>query len=108
MLSSRTLQPVNIHSQPITSSNLQSLTTTKFKNDVNFDCEYHRNREATQNNPNRNENSLIDIGQPEEQSLSHNVNKMQLAARQVMPRDLPHFNGRPEEWPLFISSFEAA
>ncbi|XP_073821452.1 uncharacterized protein [Musca autumnalis] len=30
----------------------------------------------------------------------------QLAARHSIPRDLPHFHGDPEEWPLFISSFE--
>ncbi|XP_062555732.1 uncharacterized protein LOC134220646 [Armigeres subalbatus] len=29
----------------------------------------------------------------------------QLAARQVMPRDLPTFSGDPEEWPIFYSSF---
>lgn len=30
----------------------------------------------------------------------------QLAERQAIPRDLPKFHGDPEEWPLFISSFE--
>lgn len=29
----------------------------------------------------------------------------QLAARQVMPRELPHFSGDPQDWPLFSSSF---
>ncbi|XP_062533405.1 uncharacterized protein LOC134202420 [Armigeres subalbatus] len=29
----------------------------------------------------------------------------QLAARQVMPRDLPSFSGNPADWPVFISSF---
>ncbi|XP_055634159.1 uncharacterized protein LOC129774446 [Toxorhynchites rutilus septentrionalis] len=29
----------------------------------------------------------------------------QLAARQVMLKELPTFSGNPEEWPLFISSF---
>lgn len=29
----------------------------------------------------------------------------QLAARQVMPRDLPSFDGNPADWPIFISSF---
>ncbi|XP_058449050.1 uncharacterized protein LOC131429011 [Malaya genurostris] len=29
----------------------------------------------------------------------------QLAARQVMPRDLPTFSGDPADWPVFISSF---
>ncbi|KXJ69602.1 hypothetical protein RP20_CCG026464 [Aedes albopictus] len=30
----------------------------------------------------------------------------QLAARQVMPRDLPIFAGDPEDWPIFYSSFQ--
>ncbi|XP_062712131.1 uncharacterized protein LOC115266788 [Aedes albopictus] len=29
----------------------------------------------------------------------------QLAARQVMPRELPDFSGDPQDWPLFSSSF---
>lgn len=29
----------------------------------------------------------------------------QLAARHVMARDLPQFSGNPEDWPIFISSF---
>ncbi|XP_062544813.1 uncharacterized protein LOC134211695 [Armigeres subalbatus] len=29
----------------------------------------------------------------------------QLIARQVMPRDLPEFSGDPEDWPIFLSSF---
>ncbi|XP_062710760.1 uncharacterized protein LOC134288863 [Aedes albopictus] len=30
----------------------------------------------------------------------------QLAARQVMGKDLPTFSGNPEEWPIWISNFE--
>ncbi|XP_044573440.1 uncharacterized protein LOC123257680 [Drosophila ananassae] len=30
----------------------------------------------------------------------------QIAARQAIPKDLPTFSGDPEEWPLFISTFE--
>ncbi|XP_062533345.1 uncharacterized protein LOC134202334 [Armigeres subalbatus] len=30
----------------------------------------------------------------------------QLAARQVMPKDLPIFSGDPEDWPMFYSSFK--
>ncbi|XP_030380061.1 uncharacterized protein LOC115628206 [Scaptodrosophila lebanonensis] len=30
----------------------------------------------------------------------------QLAARQVLPADLPTFSGNPDEWPTFISAFE--
>ncbi|XP_055633605.1 uncharacterized protein LOC129773952 [Toxorhynchites rutilus septentrionalis] len=35
----------------------------------------------------------------------HRPSPEQLAARQVMPRDLPEFTGDPEEWPIFFSSF---
>ncbi|XP_073821618.1 uncharacterized protein [Musca autumnalis] len=30
----------------------------------------------------------------------------QIAARQVIPKDLPNFDGNPEDWPLFISNFK--
>ncbi|XP_043066490.1 uncharacterized protein [Drosophila bipectinata] len=30
----------------------------------------------------------------------------QIAARQAIPKDLPTFSGDPEDWPLFISTFE--
>lgn len=30
----------------------------------------------------------------------------QIAARQVMPKDLPVFTGKPEEWPLFMNALE--
>ncbi|XP_075161362.1 uncharacterized protein LOC142234165 [Haematobia irritans] len=30
----------------------------------------------------------------------------QIAARQVLPKELPSFCGDPEKWPIFISSFE--
>ncbi|XP_062713659.1 uncharacterized protein LOC109432815 [Aedes albopictus] len=31
---------------------------------------------------------------------------VQLAARQVMSRDLPKFSGDPEDWPIFLSAFQ--
>ncbi|XP_062709889.1 uncharacterized protein LOC134288601 [Aedes albopictus] len=31
--------------------------------------------------------------------------QQQMAARQVVPRELPVFTGNPEEWPIFISSY---
>ena len=34
------------------------------------------------------------------------LNKNQVYSRQVIPRELPIFSGKNEEWPLFISSFE--
>ncbi|XP_062550790.1 uncharacterized protein LOC134215671 [Armigeres subalbatus] len=33
------------------------------------------------------------------------LSSSQLAARQVLPRDLPPFNGDPADWPIFISSY---
>ncbi|KAH8360924.1 hypothetical protein KR084_005014 [Drosophila pseudotakahashii] len=30
----------------------------------------------------------------------------QIAARQAIPKELPSFSGDPEEWPMFISTFE--
>ncbi|XP_065088561.1 uncharacterized protein LOC135710039, partial [Ochlerotatus camptorhynchus] len=32
----------------------------------------------------------------------------QLAARHVMPRELPVFSGNPEEWPMFFSAFNTS
>ncbi|XP_055590290.1 uncharacterized protein LOC129742417 [Uranotaenia lowii] len=34
--------------------------------------------------------------------------RSQIAARQVYPRTLPKFSGRPQEWPAFISAYEQA
>ncbi|XP_058817796.1 uncharacterized protein LOC131681103 [Topomyia yanbarensis] len=36
---------------------------------------------------------------------SKGPSQQQIAARHVMPRDLPTFSGNPEEWPLFISQY---
>ncbi|XP_053691447.1 uncharacterized protein LOC128739964 [Sabethes cyaneus] len=33
------------------------------------------------------------------------LNRTQLAARQAVSKDLPEFNGNPEDWPLFFSAF---
>ncbi|XP_062713485.1 uncharacterized protein LOC134290377 [Aedes albopictus] len=45
---------------------------------------------------------------PYETALIHQPTptSIQLAARQVMPRDLPVFTGSPEEWPIFYSSYK--
>lgn len=34
------------------------------------------------------------------------LSNAQLAARQVLTRDLPSFSGQPDDWPVFISCFE--
>ncbi|XP_062703954.1 uncharacterized protein LOC134286358 [Aedes albopictus] len=38
---------------------------------------------------------------------SATLSRDQIAARQVVPCDLPKFGGSPEEWPMFISTFES-
>ncbi|XP_055615196.1 uncharacterized protein LOC129761499 [Toxorhynchites rutilus septentrionalis] len=35
------------------------------------------------------------------------LTRKQLAARQAISRDLPMFSGNPEEWPLFLSTFNS-
>ncbi|XP_065076520.1 uncharacterized protein LOC135700058 [Ochlerotatus camptorhynchus] len=37
---------------------------------------------------------------------NNQLSKNELAARQVVPRELPKFNGNPEEWPMFLSTYE--
>ncbi|XP_062716211.1 uncharacterized protein LOC134291877 [Aedes albopictus] len=43
---------------------------------------------------------------PEIVSLPVVLNASQLASRQVMGKELPPFSGNPEDWPIFICSFE--
>lgn len=43
---------------------------------------------------------------PETVTFSAVLSANQLAARQVMGKELPNFSGNPEEWPIFICSFE--
>ncbi|XP_055632521.1 uncharacterized protein LOC129772999 [Toxorhynchites rutilus septentrionalis] len=35
-----------------------------------------------------------------------NLEQSHMAARQVMGKELPHFSGNPEDWPIFICSLE--
>ncbi|XP_065083433.1 uncharacterized protein LOC135705588 [Ochlerotatus camptorhynchus] len=37
---------------------------------------------------------------------SHDLSRSQLAARQAVAKELPIFTGAPEEWPLFIATYE--
>ncbi|XP_062565705.1 uncharacterized protein LOC134227988 [Armigeres subalbatus] len=37
---------------------------------------------------------------------SKRLSKDEIAARQVVPRELPKFSGNPEEWPMFLSTYE--
>ncbi|XP_062705689.1 uncharacterized protein LOC115258970 [Aedes albopictus] len=36
----------------------------------------------------------------------HTLTQVQIAARQVLGKDLPTFGGSPEDWPIFITNFE--
>ncbi|XP_062706872.1 uncharacterized protein LOC134283936 [Aedes albopictus] len=36
------------------------------------------------------------------------LNRSQLAARQVVPKDLPEFSGNAEDWPLFYSTYNSS
>nr|XP_029734520.1 uncharacterized protein LOC109412472 [Aedes albopictus] len=47
-------------------------------------------------------------GTERQQSLrsDRKLSKDELAARQVVPRELPKFSGNPEEWPMFVSTYE--
>ncbi|XP_055615268.1 uncharacterized protein LOC129761557 [Toxorhynchites rutilus septentrionalis] len=52
-------------------------------------------------------------GEKEIRNKSENVirsgpSKAQLSARQFLSRKLPPFSGRPEEWPLFFSSYQTS
>ncbi|XP_062703926.1 uncharacterized protein LOC109409081 [Aedes albopictus] len=38
--------------------------------------------------------------------VAYSLSQAQIAARQVLGKDLPAFNGNPEDWPIFISNFE--
>lgn len=40
--------------------------------------------------------------------LRNELSRSQLAARQAVARELPTFSGYPEEWPLFIATFESS
>lgn len=40
-----------------------------------------------------------------EVEMGDNISRSQVAARQAVSRELPVFNGSPEEWPLFFATF---
>ncbi|XP_062537615.1 uncharacterized protein LOC134205925 [Armigeres subalbatus] len=43
----------------------------------------------------------------EEVAEPYSISRQQLAARQAISKDLPTFSGNPEEWPLFLSTFNS-
>ncbi|XP_052895761.1 uncharacterized protein LOC128302949 [Anopheles moucheti] len=46
------------------------------------------------------------VGARQEEEVYDAPSRRQVAARQVLGKDVPHFNGNPEDWPIFISMFE--
>ncbi|XP_065073869.1 uncharacterized protein LOC135697938 [Ochlerotatus camptorhynchus] len=56
------------------------------------------------NNGNHQPRPFAD-GQPEREEDRFSLTRKQLAARQAISKDLPQFSGNPEDWPLFIATF---
>ncbi|XP_055600296.1 uncharacterized protein LOC129749360 [Uranotaenia lowii] len=48
-----------------------------------------------------------DLGKGFPHATGRMITPQQLAARQVVSRDLPKFSGDPLEWPMFLSAFES-
>lgn len=49
-----------------------------------------------------------DVSETTQVSVYKGPTKAQLSARQFLARKLPVFSGHPEDWPMFISSYETA
>ncbi|XP_062704040.1 uncharacterized protein LOC134286444 [Aedes albopictus] len=45
--------------------------------------------------------------QEEEESDPYPITRRQLAARQAISKDLPTFSGDPEDWPMFLATFNS-
>lgn len=80
--------------------------------------EFHRNLSEqdvvkSQLNPTITGSNIIpqeitSLGQQQAKVISATLSPSQIAARHVLPRDLPKFQGNPQEWPMFISSYESS
>ncbi|XP_062698812.1 uncharacterized protein LOC109398619 [Aedes albopictus] len=76
-----------------------------------------RAMEIGNNDPGRRSSSALNIDadpfEPSHHSgltsvtLSHELSRSQLAARHAVAKELPIFCGSPEEWPLFIATYES-
>ncbi|XP_061393150.1 uncharacterized protein LOC133328620 [Musca vetustissima] len=53
-----------------------------------------------------NNNSYLTDPNVNNNTSDINISATQFFARQSFSKDLPHFNGDPREWPIFISAFE--
>ncbi|XP_062711167.1 uncharacterized protein LOC109417082 [Aedes albopictus] len=51
-------------------------------------------------------NKRSETGRPQSLRSDRRLSRDELAARQVVPRELPKFSGNPEEWPMFLSTYE--
>ncbi|XP_062708042.1 uncharacterized protein LOC115258210 isoform X2 [Aedes albopictus] len=60
--------------------------------------------------PDTNVNKMRRMRQTQQRSSSVVVGPtaLQIASRQVFPKNLPAFSGQPQDWPLFISAYEQA
>ncbi|XP_055622225.1 uncharacterized protein LOC129765813 [Toxorhynchites rutilus septentrionalis] len=50
--------------------------------------------------------SVIPPSTPAHTFSTQTLSQAQIAARQVLGKDLPNFSGNPEDWPVFISNYE--
>ncbi|XP_058461559.1 uncharacterized protein LOC131436709 [Malaya genurostris] len=66
--------------------------------------DYSSDRQRNVPHPSSMRNCHSD-GYEQDESLS--ISRKQLAARQAIAKDLPTFSGNPEEWPLFVSTFNS-
>ncbi|XP_053691136.1 uncharacterized protein LOC128739665 [Sabethes cyaneus] len=75
--------------------------------DVTTQAQFQQTQTAQQQGGTESVNLLQQetVSGPGMQGNTNQPNSIQLAARQVIPRELPSFSGDPEDWPLFCSAF---
>lgn len=99
----RTKQWVNDIPVPIETE--QPVNTVKNRNRPQNRLEGNQSLHQSLNQPRPNVTQQINNHQPVP-TCEKMITGKHLSARQVMPKDLPYFSGKPEEWPVFISNFE--
>ncbi|XP_058816368.1 uncharacterized protein LOC131679652 [Topomyia yanbarensis] len=75
------------------------------KQDVQTKCLENRVKamEIGESIPPRNDFAI----EEETVNTAHELSRSQLAARHAVAKELPYFSGNPEEWPLFIATYES-
>ncbi|XP_065093120.1 uncharacterized protein LOC135713814, partial [Ochlerotatus camptorhynchus] len=76
--------------------------------DTDAESEANSESEAESKVESNVESEDEELGEPTNSQIQRFPTKAQLSARQFIARKLPVFTGRPEDWPMFISSFETA